>query len=38
MHADPDVHVKPLQAKIEVDSHAPQHLKTVRGLGYKYEP
>jgi two-component system response regulator RegX3 len=33
-----DVHVKRLRAKIEDDPHNPRHLKTVRGLGYKFEP
>ncbi len=32
-----DVHVKRLRAKIEPDPGAPQHLVTVRGLGYKLE-
>ena len=32
-----DVHVKRLRAKIEPDPHQPQHLVTVRGLGYKLE-
>jgi two-component system, OmpR family, response regulator RegX3 len=32
-----DVHVKRLRAKIEEDPANPQHLVTVRGLGYKYE-
>lgn len=32
-----DVHVKRLRAKIESDPHAPRHLTTVRGLGYKFE-
>jgi two-component system response regulator RegX3 len=32
-----DVHVKRLRAKIEHDPGAPQHLVTVRGLGYKFE-
>jgi two-component system, OmpR family, response regulator RegX3 len=32
-----DVHVKRLRAKIEDDPANPQHLVTVRGLGYKYE-
>ena len=32
-----DVHVKRLRAKIEPDPAAPQHLLTVRGLGYKLE-
>jgi two-component system response regulator RegX3 len=32
-----DVHVKRLRAKIEPDPARPQHLLTVRGLGYKLE-
>ncbi|HSS68291.1 MAG TPA: response regulator transcription factor [Nocardioidaceae bacterium] len=32
-----DVHVKRLRAKIESDPANPEHLVTVRGLGYKYE-
>jgi two-component system, OmpR family, response regulator RegX3 len=32
-----DVHVKRLRAKVESDPGAPQHLVTVRGLGYKFE-
>ncbi|MER2137676.1 MAG: response regulator transcription factor [Arthrobacter sp.] len=32
-----DVHVKRLRTKIEPDPSAPQHLVTVRGLGYKFE-
>jgi two-component system response regulator RegX3 len=32
-----DVHVKRLRNKIEPDSDRPQHLITVRGLGYKFE-
>src|SRR5215217_6673803 len=31
-----DVHVKRLRTKLEVDPHRPEHLITVRGLGYKY--
>jgi two-component system response regulator RegX3 len=31
-----DVHVKRLRRKIEVDPHHPEHLVTVRGLGYKF--
>ena len=31
-----DVHVKRLRKKIEADPHAPVHLVTVRGLGYKF--
>jgi len=32
-----DVHVKRLRAKIERDPASPQHIVTVRGLGYKFE-
>jgi len=32
-----DVHVKRLRSKIEQEPSRPQHLVTVRGLGYKYE-
>ncbi len=32
-----DVHVKRLRAKVEPDPARPQHLVTVRGLGYKFE-
>ena len=31
------VHVKRIRAKIEVDPARPEHLVTVRGLGYKFE-
>jgi two-component system, OmpR family, response regulator RegX3 len=31
-----DVHVKRIRQKIEADPHAPAHLLTVRGLGYKF--
>ena len=31
-----DVHVKRLRQKVEEDPHQPQHLLTVRGLGYKF--
>ncbi len=31
-----DVHVKRLRRKIERDPHRPEHLVTVRGLGYKF--
>jgi two-component system response regulator RegX3 len=33
-----DVHIKRLRAKIEKDPGNPQHIITVRGLGYKFEP
>jgi two-component system, OmpR family, response regulator RegX3 len=33
-----DVHVRRLRNKIETDPKRPQHLQTVRGLGYKFEP
>jgi two-component system response regulator RegX3 len=32
-----DVHVKRIRRKIEADPHAPAHLVTVRGLGYKFQ-
>src|SRR3984893_13620167 len=32
-----DVHIKRLRAKIEIDPARPQHIVTVRGLGYKFE-
>jgi two-component system response regulator RegX3 len=32
-----DVHVKRLRAKVEPDPANPQHIITVRGLGYKFE-
>ncbi len=32
-----DVHVKRLRSKIESDPAKPEHLVTVRGLGYKLE-
>jgi two-component system response regulator RegX3 len=31
-----DVHIKRLRQKIESDPHHPEHLVTVRGLGYKF--
>jgi two-component system response regulator RegX3 len=33
-----DVHVKRLRAKVEQDPKHPQHIVTLRGLGYKFEP
>jgi two-component system, OmpR family, response regulator RegX3 len=32
-----DVHIKRLRAKIEQDPRNPAHLRTVRGLGYRFE-
>ena len=32
-----DVHIKRLRAKIEPDPANPAHLRTVRGLGYRFE-
>jgi len=32
-----DVHISKLRDKIEEDSKNPRHIKTVRGLGYKFE-
>ena len=32
-----DVHIKRLRNLIEVDSKAPLHISTVRGVGYRYE-
>jgi len=32
-----DVHISKLRDKIEEDSKNPKHIKTVRGLGYKFE-
>lgn len=32
-----DVHIKRLRAKVEPDPSNPQHILTVRGLGYKFE-
>jgi two-component system response regulator RegX3 len=31
-----DVHIKRLRQKIELDPHQPEHILTVRGLGYKF--
>jgi two-component system response regulator RegX3 len=33
-----DVHVKRLRCRIERDPHQPEHLLTVRGLGYRFVP
>jgi DNA-binding response OmpR family regulator len=32
------VHMRRLRAKLEVDPSRPRHLKTVWGVGYKFEP
>ncbi|AYY14529.1 DNA-binding response regulator [Actinobacteria bacterium YIM 96077] len=32
------VHIRRLREKVEDDASAPQHLKTVRGVGYRFEP
>ncbi len=32
-----DVHISKLRDKIEEDARNPRHIKTVRGLGYKFE-
>jgi two-component system, OmpR family, response regulator RegX3 len=33
-----DVHIKRLRAKCEENPHSPDHLLTIRGLGYKFMP
>jgi two-component system response regulator RegX3 len=32
-----DVHVKRLRSKVEVDPSNPQHITTIRGVGYRFE-
>jgi DNA-binding response OmpR family regulator len=32
-----DVHIKNLRQKVEADSRSPRHIKTVYGIGYKFE-
>ncbi|GAC1589285.1 MAG: two-component sensory transduction protein RegX [Acidimicrobiales bacterium] len=32
-----DVHIKRLRSKVEQDPSAPEHITTIRGLGYKFE-
>lgn len=32
-----DVHISHLREKIEVDTRKPKYIKTIRGLGYKFE-
>lgn len=31
-----DVHIRNLRKKIEIDDKNPQHIRTVRGVGYKF--
>jgi two-component system response regulator RegX3 len=33
-----DVHIKRLRSKIEADLSAPRYLRTLRGVGYKFQP
>ncbi len=33
-----DSHVKRLSKKVEVDTADPQHVLTVRGIGYRFKP
>ncbi len=33
-----DAHVKNLRQKIETDPHEPRYIRTVHGLGYRFEP
>ncbi len=33
-----DVHIKRLRAKVELDPANPEHITTIRGLGYKFVP
>jgi two-component system response regulator RegX3 len=33
-----DSHVTRLRAKIERDPSTPSHIRTVRGVGYKFDP
>ena len=32
------VHIRRLRAKVEVDPSRPRYLRTVWGIGYKFEP
>jgi two-component system phosphate regulon response regulator PhoB len=32
-----DVYIRRLREKIEIDPHHPRHLKTLRGIGYRFE-
>lgn len=33
-----DVHIRHLREKLEADPSAPEHIITVRGMGYRFEP
>ena len=33
-----DVHIRRLRTKVEADPAVPQHILTVRGMGYKLVP
>ena len=33
-----DTHVKRIRRKIEVDPDSPRWVRTVRGVGYRFEP
>ncbi len=33
-----DVHVRWLREKVEADPAQPQHIRTVRGFGYRFDP
>jgi DNA-binding response OmpR family regulator len=33
-----DVHITNLRKKVEIDPKEPKHIKTVWGVGYKFEP
>jgi two-component system response regulator RegX3 len=33
-----DVHIKRIRSKIEIDPHRPRQVRTVRRVGYKFEP
>ena len=33
-----DTHVKRLRKKVELDPAEPQHVVTVRGIGYRFKP
>jgi DNA-binding response OmpR family regulator len=33
-----DVHIHWLREKVEADAANPRHIRTVRGIGYRFEP